>query len=832
VPLTLSLAAGALLDQPLRTALAALTIALGVALGVAVHLVNASALGEFALAARQLAGEADLVVRGPRAGFDEAWYPRLARLPEVAAANPAVELDAPLADQESTIKIIGLDALRAAQVQPALLPGRRDLINDLFDPDAVLLSPSAAAWLGLGEGDVLRIRVGTRIVALRVIGLLPEEAYRQRIAVMDIGAAQWRLAQLGRLQRIDLKLAPGTDSERFARELQALLPPGVQLLPPEAEGARRASLTRAYRTNLDMLALVALFTGAFLVYSSQVLALLRRRGQLALLRVLGVTRRRLLAQLSVEAIAIGTLGAALGIALGIALATQALRFVGADLGAGYFRAVEPRLALDASVLAAFFVLGVAFAVAGAAVPAWQAAHRAPARALRAGDEDAAPPGNAAWITGAAAIGCALGLLPLPAFDGLPVAGYAAVALILTGTVLLMPRLTPALLGALPTPRRAWAAIAMAGLRAAPRHAALSVAAIVVSFGLMVAMSIMVHSFRASLDGWLQRVLPADLYLRAAGGGETAFLDEAEQARIAAAPGIARVEFLRVQNLLLAPQRPPVTLIARDIDAASADRVLPLVGSTAPPAPGLPPVWVSEFVADVYGLQPGTVARLPLAGAVHDYAVAGVWRDYARQNGAVVIARADYVAATGDRLANDAALWLAPGAAAGAVAQAVRERLGGAEIEIATPREVRALSLRLFDRTFAISYVLVAIAVAVGLAGVGIAFGAQAVSRRREFGMLRHLGMRRRDIGALLACEGALTAALGVVFGLAAGGAIGLILVHVVNRQSFHWGMELHLPLPALAALAVLLVVCAALTAAWSGRAAMHGDAVRAVREDW
>ena len=216
-----ALVLGPLRENPGRAALAVVAIALGVALGVAVHLINASALNEMSLAAHHLAGEADLVIRGPRGGFDETLYPRIARLPQVEAANPAVEADVAIAGSEATLRIIGFDPLRAAQVQPALLPERRSLVSDLFDPDAILLSPAAAARLGLKTGDSLAIRVGTSDIALRVAGLLPEGAYRQPLGVMDIGAAQWRLARLGRLNRIDLRLKPGTDVAGFRRVLQA-----------------------------------------------------------------------------------------------------------------------------------------------------------------------------------------------------------------------------------------------------------------------------------------------------------------------------------------------------------------------------------------------------------------------------------------------------------------------------------------------------------------------------------------------------------------------------------------------------------------------------------
>jgi len=405
-------------------------------------------------------------------------------------------------------------------------------------------------------------------------------------------------------------------------------------------------------------------------------------------------------------------------------------------------------------------------------------------------------------------------------------------------VLAMPWLAAVCLARLPVPERAPVAVAIAQLKATPRQAAISVSAIVTSFSLMVSMLIMVGSFRTSFETWLERMLPADLYLRAARFGETAFFTPEELNRIASTPGVERTEFIRSQNLLLAPERPPVVLLAGPVEAGAPDKVLPL---TSPPfAAGLeapPAVWVSEVAADVYGFHVGDRVQLPIGSTADDtprlFTVAGIWRDYSRQGGAIAMNRGLYVKLTGDRLVNDAALWLASGASPDLVQRALRERLSdGANLEIATTRELRAISLSAFDRTFAITYALEIAAVVIGLFGVSVSFSAQALARRREFGVLRHLGMMRREIAAMLGCEGALIATLGTVFGLISGWLMGLVLIHVVNRQSFHWSMELHMPWSWLAGLAAIVIIAAAITAVWSGRAAMSGDVVRAVREDW
>lgn len=826
-----ALVSGPLRSAPGRTLLATLAIAAGIALGVAVHLINASAATEFGRAALQLAGAADLVVRGPRAGFDENLYPRIATLPGIALASPVLELEASRSGSNESLKIIGLDVLRARQLQPALIAGATGPAADLFDADAIRLSAAAARALGVAAGDRLDFQVGTATVSLRVSGVLADGAYRQRLGIMDIAAAQWRFDRIGRLNRIDIRLQPGADPVAVQRTLQPLLPPGVHILTPDAESERSAALTRAYRLNLDMLAMIALFTGAFLVFSTQVLALLRRRTQIALLRALGITRRQVLALLLAEGALIGAVGAAIGIAGGYLLAQQLLAHAGVDLGAGYFRMLQADLLVAPGTLAAFLGLGITFAVAGTAVPAWTAARRPPAQGLRAGDTATDDVSNTTVKTGIATLISGAALLRAPPVQGLPLAGYAAIALLLLGSVLVLPQVAAAMLAHIRLRLAMPHALGLAQLQATPRHAAISISAILVSFSLVVAMLLMVTSFRVSLDDWLQQVLPADLYLRAAAGGETAYLDTEQQQRIAQIPGIARVGFLRSQNLLLAPGRAPVTLIARDLRAEDTGRALPLVSAPALPAPGAPPaIWISELVADVYGLRPGQLTTLPLGDPPQAWTVAGVWRDYARQNGAIVMDRAAYQVRTGDRLANDAALWLRPDAAPAAVARDLRAMLG--PVEIADAGEIRRRSLAIFDRTFAITWALEIAALVIGLAGVSLAFSAQALARRREFGVLRHLGMTRREIGLMLAGEGALTAAIGALCGLATGGVIGLVLIQVINRQSFHWSMDLAVPWLALPALFLAIVACAALTATLSARFAMRQDVVHAVREDW
>ena len=845
--------------HPARVIVAALAIAIGVALGFAVHLINASALSEFARAVRTVNGDADLQVHAVTPlGFDEALYPRLARLDGIAGVSPIVELPAVAGGSDVSLTLLGVDMLRAAAVTPSLI-GRRiestapanpsadetgaaqpSTEDDAFDANAVFLSQAALAATGKRVGDGIAFSAAGRTIAFSIAGTLPGVAEGQSLAVTDIAAAQWRFGKLGKLQRIDLKLAEGADANRVRNAVAAILPRDAEIVDQETEARRTDALSRAYRVNLDMLALMALLTGAFLAYSAQALSVARRRSQFALLRVLGVRRRALLTQVLIEGAIVGGIGAVAGLALGFVLADAALRFLGGDLGGGYFSGTRPELIFAPGAAASFLVLGVLAALLGSVLPARDAARAQPAIALKdAGDAVDPKTAPGAWI--------ALGLLSagavtalLPAIGGLPLFGYIAIGLLLAGGVAAMPLLARLLLA--PLQRFSFAVpahLATRHLWGAPSQAAIALCGIVASTSLMIAMAVMVSSFRGSVDDWLVQVLPADIYLRIDGDDGSA-LSVDVQKKLAATPGIAAIHFRKITPLRLAADEPSIAWIAQDIDRTNPGKTLPLIGAPLPIPEGATPVWVSEPAMWLYGYHAGDWITLPVADprtgdSTTKVFVAGIWRDYGRQQGTITMDAPDYTRLTGDMLRSDASVELSPGATGAAVIEAMRAVLPPAlagRVIFAESAELRALSLRIFDRSFAVTYLLEAIAILVGLAGVAATFSAQTLARSKEFGMLRHIGVLRRQIIAMLAAEGALLGTVGVVAGIGLGIAISQVLIHVINPQSFHWTMDTRLPLALFATVTVALILAAAGTALLAGRRALSSEAVRAVREDW
>ncbi len=846
-----------LTHHPWRNAAAVVAVMLGVALAFSTHLINASALSEFSTAVRAVNGQSDLEVRSAQGSFDEAIFERVANHPFVVAASPVLELTTyALANgKRSALRVVGLDALVTLQLTPALMPiPLKDADRfALFTPGAVFLN--AAARQALPEAFTLQS--GLQLLDVKTAGSV--SAAGGALAVMDLGAAQQLFGKVGQLSRIDLRLQPGTDRAAFIQSLQ--LPAGITAAEPGDVADRVSNLSRAYRVNLTVLALVALFTGAFLVFSVLSLSVAKRAQQFALLGVLGLTGRQRLVLVLVESGVLGLLGSALGLLLGTGLAALALKVLGGDLGGGYFAGVAPTLQFSVLAAGVYGALGVAAALVGGWWPARAAQKLPPAQTLK-GLGAAPAQGNGHWLSIILIAAGAL-LAALPPIFGIPLAAYVSVALLLIGGITALPWLVALLYDQLAplVAHRLLGLLAVERARRVRASAAVAVSGVVASLSLAVALTVMVASFRDSVTHWLDVVLPADLYMRTAlpagstAAADTVYFTPTFVQAIAQVKGIQRVSTLRTTSVSLSTSQPAVALISRDVtDPAS---VLPLVGEPLAVPPGHIGIYVSEAVVDLYGARLGAVftsfsaSFMPLAQQTRARAasdsiadktqlkfyVAGVWRDYARQFGAVVIDKADFERLTGDTRINDLALWLAPGADTGAVEAAVRavadsQAGAGSLIEFASTRQIRTLSLTIFDRSFAVTYWLQGVAIAIGLFGVAASFSAQVLARRKEFGLLAHLGLTRRQILAVVAGEGAAWTLIGSVAGLGLGLAVSLVLVHVVNPQSFHWTMDLVLPWVRLISLCAAVVLAGTLTAWLAGRAAAGKDAVLAVKEDW
>jgi putative ABC transport system permease protein len=823
--------------QPGRWIAAGITVAIGVALAVSIHVVNRSALGEFGRALDMVNGQASAQIQAPAGDFDEELFEQMVG----ESARLGMESLSPvLIVRTDLLTVVGLDLFRAASVTPSLMPsveqGRRD---DLFAEDSIFLSAAALRELGFSVGDRITLKAGLIPQEFRIAGTVPGAA-GQSIAVMDLGLAQWRFGRVGKLSRLDVRLRDGANAQSVANSL-ATVAPGRRLVLADERDRRMSNLSRAYRVNLSVLAFVALFTGAFLVFTTVTFSVLRQQTQLALLGVLGANRGWIMALVQGQAALVCAIGGALGIAIGLGLAKVLLLFVGGDLGGGYFSDAAPPLEFSGGAMLGFWLLAIAVGLLAGWLPARSAAAKAPIEQLRQGAaERMLAPLARPWLAFLLAL-ISAGLAFAPAFNGLPIAGYASIACVLFAGSAALPWLVKTVFESiarlLSQRARVNASVLFAIWRIAqaPVSAAGLIAGVVAAISLTVAMVIMVASFRDSVTHWLEQILPADLYTSSQGMGYQVEFDEQAQRAVAAVTGVIRYEFNRHQPVLVRSDRPEVMVMARPLPRDNPVEGVPLTGPWID-TEAKPRVFVSEAMRDLYGWQPGGTYSLALsstapAAPLH---VAGIYRDYGRQHGSIMMDIADFSAITGDDRKTALAIWLAPNAKPEQVVEQLRERIPQLrEMRIMSAQDIRALSLQIFDRSFALTYALELAALLVAVFSVATGFAGQALIRGKEFALMAHLGQSHRQRRGVITLESVALLGLGVAWGSLLGMAMSQVLIHRVNPQSFHWTMESVFPVAPLVLLAIAVVAIGAVAALWAaGRGLTPARLNLALREDW
>lgn len=849
---------------PWRNAMAALAVVFGVALGFAVHLINASALAEFSSAARSAGGQPDFQLHSSApSGIDESLFAHVLRHPDVAVASAVLELSTYASRSASNnqvitelpsrqlLKIVGVDALQIAEVAPDLMPRLTPGTDrlTLFAPDALFLNASARFML---RGGSIQVQHGLQWKQLRVAGEV--RAAGPPLAVMDLGAMQDAFARVGQMSRVDIRLHAGVDKARFAQEIQALpdWPAVAKLREPDESVHSIENLSRAYRVNLTALALMALFTGGFLVFSIANLSVARRIQQFALLGVLGMTGTQRATLVLAEAACMGGVASLLGLLLGSGLAAIGLEVIGGDLGSGLFRGAAPALQVSPFAAAAFGAMGMLCTLAGAWWPARKVQGIPVAQVLKGQATQSQP--SYGFTLGVALLLVSGLLALLPPVKGLALAAYLSIAMLLLGGVVLMPVGLQRLLQWVAPMVQQYAIpmLAIERARRMPINSTATISGVVAALSLAVALTVMVASFRTSVTHWLDSMLPAELYVRTAAQAvaqDTAFLDPDFVNAAARVPGVARIQSQRNIRLVLDPAYPAITLVSRPlVDPHRKTLSLPLVGPALPVPAGHIGIYVSEAVVDLYDIKPGadfSLLRQAMApqddtAAAKPWFVAGVWRDYARQFGTVAIEQSDFQSMRSDVRVNEMALWLDKGTRLHDVEQSLKAltqmntdtKAHPTVLEFASAAELRAMSLQIFDRSFAVTYWLQTVAIGIGLFGVAANFGAQVIARRKEFGLLQHIGCTHHQLLRLVGAEGVVCTTLGAAMGVALGLGVAYVLVHVVNPQSFHWTMEMHVPWLRIFMLALAVIIAGTITATLASLAATRNNAVTALKEDW
>ncbi len=697
-PLVLRSTLRFLLRHPWQGGLAVLGIALGVAVVVAIDLANASAGRAFELSTEALAGRATHQVVGGPGGLPDGLFTRLVVGAGVHPAAPVVEgfASAGAGAERRTLRVLGVDPFSEGPFRPELAaeapagpaPGgaARPALGPLVTrPGAALLAAGTAHALGLAPGDRFAVEVAGHRRPLLVAGLLEPAGARSRQAlsdllVMDVSSAQELLGEVGRLDRIELMLPGAEGSPRAARalaRLRAVLPPGARI---EAAGARLRTfreMTRAFRLNLAALSLLALVCGVFLIYNTMTFSVVQRRPLIGTLRALGVTRRELFASLLVEALLVGAVGTAIGVVAGAALGEVLLRLVTRTINDLYFVLSVRHLALAPASLAKGVVLGLGATVAAALAPAIEAAS-APPRAVmirslaEARARRAVPRAALAGLLLLAGGGV---FLWLPSDRLAP--AFAGLAGVVVGCALLTPAATVGLMAALGRPAGALFGVlgrmAARGVVAALSRTGVAVVALVIAVSVTVGVGVMIGSFRATVVGWLDQTLRADLYVSPPGPGPTlpgAGLDPAVVRAIRTAPGVDRVDVLRRSTARLEEPRPkaaqptlPVELMAFDLGPRGRRSFRLLAGDPERAWAAVErgaAVLVSEPLATRRHLAPGDRIRLGTEAGPRAFEIAGVYADFGRGSGAVLLDLSTYRRLWRDRGISALSIYAAPG----------------------------------------------------------------------------------------------------------------------------------------------------------------------------
>lgn len=831
----------------LRTMLTLVGIAAGVAALIATGAANEAVLKGFRSTLEVVGGEADLSITpaGP-SGLPEELAEELLDIEGVDSASPAITVVARLSDGEQ-LYVLGLDLAAGDESRgfDAFAAGEDlpDPVVFLNDPDAVLVTTRFASGRGLKVGDRFEIGTARGERSLHIRGLIeptgPAKAFGGQVAIMDIFTAQGAFGREGKVDRVDVRLAAGADPELVQRAIVSAAGPGAKVAPPGQRSASVELMLRSFQVGLYMGSAVSLMVGLFLVFNTVAFAVAQRRREIGTLRAIGVRRREIAALFAIEAAVFGALGSALGVVGGRLLARTAVDWSLRGINKAYIpvKVDDAQVAPETIAVAVFF--GIAGAVVASLVPSLEAARVPPVDALRrdrtARDEQA--PTLLGRLLGVFVAMLAIPLLMLPLVDGAPVFGYLALAAVVLGAAMsagtvveilqkLVARPVATLFGG---PGR----IALAGMVRARRRSGVAAGAVLIGLALVLCLGTFVGSFRAAISKWIDQAIPADVFI--ASGATTIGVHNTPMAeeigeRLADIEGVDFVQNVRFVWLESHGMRVGLygfdfgryighaepTFTDGDKDTAAAEVVNGAI-------------LVSDNMARKTGLRRGDTLELPTPSGPRAFPVAGVVVDYSSDQGVLILDRATFVEAFEDRLVDSFDLYLHPGTDVDAVRLEVQRRLTDVhDLRVASNRELREEIFKILDDMFALMYVLLIIAVMVGVLGVAGTLLAQVLDRIREIGILRATGASKGQIMASVAIEAGLLGTAGAVLGVPTGLLLGGVFVQVVGVQVTGWVFPVEVPWLLAATGAGVAIAFTALGGLLPARRAASLDVVEAI----
>ncbi len=832
------------LRHPWQLTLALVGIFIGVAVIVAVDLANDSSRRAFTLSMDAVNGEAThQIIAGPE-GVAEKLY---VQLRSAGLRNIAPVIDGLVDVQGSTVRLLGLDVFAEREFRYFAVPrsGEREVVASaghgsdgtssvrrlLTMKGAVLMSQRTASRLGLTPGAEFEVHAMGRVHPAVVADLIgsDNEQRLDNLMVVDIATAQEWMDSIGQLSRIDVRLQD--ESSDLRDRIESLLPAGTQLLSAEGRTQSVSDMSQAFMTNLTAMSLLALLVGVFLIYNSVSFAVLQRRHLLGVLRALGVTRREIFRLVMTEAFLLGTVGALLGLVGGAWLGERLLTLVSRSINDLYFVVHVTDVSIAATSLIKGFVAGLGATLVAAAIPAAEAAASQPLLALARSSLERRS-NRILPVIAASGLVLALfaGLILLSSGTSL-LLGLIGVFMLMAGFALLIPllvrtivRLAEPVVAALGGTS---ARLAIAGVTSSLSRTGVAVVALAIAVSATIGVTVMVDSFRTAVGAWVDQSLRADLYV-AAGQGP---LDATLIADLVAVEGVVAYSSSRRVWLETASSRIRVTALELPEAGYSG---LHLMGSDPqsvwPAFDDGAAVLVSDSFAWRNQVGSGDNVTLPTAKGERAFPIAAVYRSYDSELDALLMSRRTYDRYWEDPGISSLGLYLADGVDDEAVQQKLRAiGQGRQSLVVRSNRELRQLSMQIFEQTFVITDVLYWLAVGVALVGILGAMLALQLDRAREHGVLRALGMTPWQLGGMVSGQAAFLGCLSGLASLPLGVLMAWLLIEVINRRAFGWQMEMVLS-PGVLLGAVLLASAAALSAglypAWRAARALPSQAIR------
>lgn len=816
--------------RPWLAGLSVLGVILGVAVIVAMSLSIRSARVAFERSAETVAGRATHQIVPASGTLDEELFARVRIEAGVRGSAPVVQgwVESPALPGQ-LLTLVGVDPLSEAGIR-TFVAGSGSGAPDLLASDGILLPAAMARAAGVVAGDSLPLTTPSGPVRLPVLGTFggggqggSQEGGSDAnvdVLVADIGVTQALLGEVGRLTRIDLRLDGDADGAAAIERIEAVLPADARLLPAGVRTAQIQQLTRAFELNLTALSLLSLVFGAFLIYNAVTFSVVQRRGTIGTLRALGADRRTLARAIVTEGAVIGAVGGVLGLGAGVLLGRVLVRLVTQTINDLYYTVSVRGVEVSPWVLGGALALAIGVSMLAALLPALEAT-RGTARSVQLRSEQEARSGRgvrrAAWAAvgvGAAAWGV-VALAPPTVFWA-----FVALTLVLLGMAAAAPwcavalgRVASAVVGNFAGP------LTVSAMRSTGRglsRTAPAIAALVVAVAVTVGIGGMITSFRGAVASWLGHTLQADVYVSPPDRGSSGPSGALSPTTISRMTALEQVEQVSTYRALdLAAEFGVVRLVALDLaqrgeaafrfDEGNLDEAMAAFRTSDA-------VMISDPLRFRTGAGVDSTLVLPTPSGERSFRVAGVFTDYGTERGTVMISRAAYDRYWTDPTVSSLGLFAVPGTDSESFVDALRGAAGEDAVVIRTNGDLRDRSLVVFDRTFAVTAALRLLAFAVAFIGIVGALMAIELERTREFGLLRASGLTPRGLWAVILAE---TTFLGMLCGLVAvpaGWALAALMVHVVNRRSFGWGMDLVVG-PEIVGQALLLAGSAAAIAA-------------------